>query len=89
MARKNQGPMIAIIILVLLLITAVVVAYLNVSKSNEYAEKIKGLETSIQREQTIREAYEIQAQIIKAYVGYEGSVSEANSNMSALSRFGR
>lgn len=89
MARNNnQGALVAIIILVLLLIIAGVVAYLSINKANEYADEISGLKASLQKEEKVAEAYQIQAQVIKAYVGYEGSVSESNTNLDALSRLG-
>ena len=88
MARKNQGALIAIIILVLLLIIAVVVAYLGMNKANEYADELKVLKTSLAKEEKVAQAYQIQAQVIKAYAGYEGSISESNTNMSDLARLG-
>ena len=90
MARENQGAMIAIIILVLLLIISVVVAYMGINKANEYSELIKSMETKVAIEKNVAEAYQRQAQVVRAYIGFDGSsdITSANRNVEGMSSIG-
>ncbi len=83
-ARENQGYLIAVIILVLLLLVASLAAFMGIQKANELAETAKAQEEKAKKAQATSEAYQIQSQILQAYVGLKGTVSEANQNLNRL-----
>ena len=83
--RENQGPLIGIIILFLLLLIACIAAFMGIQKANELSDEVAGLKTDLATQKSSAEAYQIQSQNLQAYIGFEGTTfTEAAGNMGAL-----
>ena len=68
-ARENQGYLIAVITLVLIALGLGLLAFVGVSKWNEYAEGVASAEARLATESVVREANEIEAQILRGCAG--------------------
>lgn len=86
-ARENQGYLIAVIILVLLVLVLGLVAFLGVSKANEYSEEVAKLQSDIKVEKNIGNAEAIQSAILRAYIGdLDDSLAEVPTQIASLER---
>ena len=86
-ARENQGYLIAVIILVLLTLVLALVAFLGISKANEYADIRDGVNQDLALQKNIARAYEIQIENLKAYIGGQGAtVAMVQTNLDSMSR---
>ena len=84
-ARENQGYLIAVIILVLLTLVLALTTFLGVSRMNENAAKLKETEQRLTVQKNTSEAYQIEAQVLRAYVGELGpSLAEVPSMFDRL-----
>lgn len=71
-ARENQGYLIAVIILVLLVLVLGLLTFFGWSKANEYSEGVTKAQTDLSVEKKVREAYQVKAEILRAYIGNLG-----------------
>ncbi|MEE2826608.1 MAG: hypothetical protein VYE64_08275 [Planctomycetota bacterium] len=79
-ARENQGYLIAVIILVLLTLVLALTTFLSASRMNENARKLTETEQKLVVQKSMSEAYQIEAQVLRAYVGELGpSLAEVDS----------
>lgn len=74
-ARENQGYLIAVIVLVLLTLVLALLSFLGWSKAGEYAESKASAEASLNVEKKVKEAHQIEAEILRALVGDLGESS--------------
>lgn len=90
-ARENQGLLIAVIILVLVSLVLALAAFLGLSKANENADIRASLEKELNFTKKLQQAYEIEADILKACVGdINGpSVAEVPAQLSQLKNLGQ
>ena len=86
-ARENQGYLIAVIILVLLTLVLALLTFLGWSKANEYSEGIANAKADLAGAQKLSEAHQIEAEILRAYVGDLGeSVAEVQTKIDSANR---
>ncbi len=86
-ARENQGYLIAVIILVLLTLVLALVSFFGWSKASEYAEGKSSAESSLKVEQKVREAHQIEAEVLRALVGDLGeSYAEVPTKLASVNR---
>lgn len=79
-ARENQGYLIAVIILVLLTLILALAAFLGLSKASENASSKLQFEEDLKYNKKLVEAYEGQANILKALAGdFEGDVDDVKT----------
>ena len=84
-ARENQGYLIAVIILVLLTLVLALSTFLGLSRMNENAAKLQAAEQKLAVQKSMSDAYQIEAQVLRAYVGEMGpSVAEVPSMFDSL-----
>ncbi len=84
-ARENQGYLIAVIILVLLTLVLALSTFLGVSKMNENAAKLEKAEQQLTAQKSTADAYRLEAQVLRAYVGELGpSLAEVPSMFDSL-----
>ena len=84
-ARENQGYLIAVIILVLLTLVLALSTFLGLSRMNENAAKLQAAEQKLVVQKSMSDAYQIEAQVLRAYVGEMGpSVAEVPSMFDSL-----
>ncbi|MDG1873119.1 MAG: hypothetical protein P8J27_04355 [Mariniblastus sp.] len=84
-ARENQGYLIAVIILVLLTLVLALAAFLGMSKASENSDSNKQLNKDLEYNKKLVQAYELQANILKALAGDFGpAVSEVGTLQDAL-----
>ena len=89
-ARENQGLLIAVIIFVLLSLILALAAFMGISKASEYSDELEQMKTDLATAESTSEAYQIQSQIMQAYIGFKegGTLAEANQNLTALDNMG-
>lgn len=89
-ARENQGYLIAVIIFVLLSLVLGLVAFMGISKANEYSDDMEQMKKDLDMARKSSEGYQIQSQILQAYIGFKegGTLNEANQNLTALDNMG-
>jgi len=86
-ARENQGYLIAVIILVLLTLVLALAAFLGMSKASENSDGNKQLTEDLEYQKKLVEAYEQQANILKALAGEFGpGVTEVGTMQDTLNR---
>ncbi len=86
-ARENQGYLIAVIILVLLVLILGLLTFFGWSKANEYSEGVTKAQTDLNVEQKVREAYQVEAEILRAYIGNSGeSLAEVDTKQETFDR---
>ncbi len=86
-ARENQGYLIAVIVLVLLSLVLALAAFLGISKMNEYYDNRIAVESEMKLAEKRSQANEIQAEILKAWIGDLGpSVAEVETQIDSLRR---
>lgn len=84
-ARDKQGYLIAVIVLVLLSLILALTTFLGLSKMNEYADNKAAAEQKLKVEDKVREANELQSQILKAMIGDLGpTVAEMKTTIDRL-----
>lgn len=86
-ARENQGYLIAVIVLVLITLVLALTTFLGMSKANEYYSVKVAADQNLEVQKTLSEAYRIEAQVLRAYVGDLGpSVAEVPSMFDSLDK---
>lgn len=86
-ARENQGYLIAVIILVLLVLVLGLVSFLGISKANEYSEEVTKLQNDLTVEQKIGQAQAFQSEILRSYIGDLGdTLAEVPTNIASVER---
>ncbi len=84
-ARETQGYLIAVICLVLLSLVLALATFLGISKASEYADAKQSAEDKLAVEMKIAKANQIEAEILRAYVGDFGkSVQEVQAQVDSL-----
>lgn len=86
-ARENQGLHIALILFVMLTVLLAVLCYFTFTSSNEASDRLASMETEKAKQEKVADAYRIQAEILKMYIGF-GSMTpeEAEGQIDQLSR---
>ena len=86
-ARENQGYLIAVIILVLLTLVLALLTFLGMSNAGQLAEDKADLQSKLTVAEKKGRAHEIEAQILRAYVGgLNENTAEVQTNLTALQR---
>jgi len=86
-ARDNQGYLIAVISLVVVVLILGGLTFFGWSKAAEYSEGIAKAKGDLTVANKIREAHEIEAQVLKALVGNLGeSLAEVETNLASVKR---
>ncbi len=86
-ARENQGYLIAVIILVLLVLILGLLTFFGWSKANEFYEGMGKAKSDLNVEKKVREAHQIEAEILRAYVGDQGeSTAEVPTKFKTVER---
>lgn len=86
-ARDNQGYLIAVISLVVIVLLLGGLTFFGWAKASEYSEGIAQAESNLAVEKKVREAYQIEAQVLKALVGNLGeSLAEVDTNIASVKR---
>lgn len=86
-ARENQGLHIALILFVMLTVLLAVLVYFTFTSSNEYADRLATAETERDDQRKIADAYRIQSDLLKMYIGYGNMTpEEAEGQIDQLAR---
>ncbi len=89
-ARENQGYLIAVIILVLFVLVFGLLAFLGISKANEYSEQSANLKNELSVSEKVSKANQIQAEILRAYIGdLDVTLAEVPTQFASLEQLSR
>lgn len=69
-ARENQGLHIALILFVMLTVLLAVLCYFTFTSANEMGDKLEVARADEKKAQDRAEAYKLQANLVKAYIGF-------------------
>ena len=84
-ARDNQGYLIAVISLVVIVLLLGGFTFFGWAKAAEYSEGIAQANSDLAVEKKVREAYQVEAQVLKALVGNLGeSLAEVDTNIATV-----
>ncbi len=86
-ARENQGYLIAVIVLVLLVLVLGLLAFLGMSKATEHFEGITKANADKTVAEKVSDAHRIEAEILRSYVGDLGeNIAEVPTKIASLGR---
>ena len=76
-ARENQGYLIAVICLTLLSLVLALATFLAASKASQYFDGQTTSELALQKEKNVSEAYRLEADVLRSYIGLEGTTIQS------------
>lgn len=86
-ARENQGYLVAVIVLVLMVLLLGILAFFGISKANEHYEGLTKAQSDLNIERKVREANQITGEVLRAYVGDQGEkMAEVATKLESLNR---
>lgn len=83
-SRENQGLHIALILFVMITVALAVTTYFGFSGSAESSEKLKNKEVELTEERKLSEVYQIQAELLKYFIGEKTDIESPELVQSQL-----